>query len=78
MAFFSPDGWKYMFKVMPFGPTNAPVFYSTMMKKMKDEWDGLFIERLREFSSIGGKTVFISATIEKFILVTKQLCLVHK
>ena len=25
---FSPDGWKYTFKVIPFGPTNAPVFIS--------------------------------------------------
>ena len=32
---------------MPFGPTNAPAFYSAMMKNMKDEWEGLFIEKLR-------------------------------
>ena len=34
---------------------------------MKDEWDGLFIERLRELSSIGGEIVFISATMEIYI-----------
>ena len=32
---FSPDGWKYTFKVIPFGPINAPVFYFAMMKNMK-------------------------------------------
>ena len=52
---------------MPFGSTNASAFYAAMMKNMKDEWDGLFIERLRELSSIGGETVFISATMKKCI-----------
>ena len=37
LAFFSPDGWKYTFKVMPFGPTNAPAFYSAMMRSFKEE-----------------------------------------
>ena len=67
MGLFSSDGWKYTFKVILFGPTNAPAFYSAMMKNMKDEWDGLFIEKLRELSSIGGETVFISATMEVYI-----------
>ena len=67
MAFFSPDGWKYTFKVMTFGPTNAPAFYSFIMKNMKDEWDGLFFERLQELSFVGGETVFISATMEIYI-----------
>ena len=47
------------------------------MKNMKDEWDDLFIERLREISSIGGETVFISATIESYI-GNKKMCLVQK
>ena len=38
-----------------------------MMKNMKYEWDGLFIEKLRELSSIGGETVFTSATTEVYI-----------
>ena len=53
--------------MVPFGPKNAPVFYSAMMKNMKDEWDGLFIEMLRELSSIGGEIVFISATMKIYI-----------
>ena len=67
LTFFSPDGWKYTFKVMPFGPTNAPAFHSAMTKNMKDEWNDLFIVRLRELSSIGVETVFISATMEIYI-----------
>ena len=43
LAFFSPDDLKYCFNVMPFGPTNAPAFYTAMMKNFKDEWDILFI-----------------------------------
>ena len=38
-----------------------------MMKNTKDEWNGLFIEKLRELSSVGGKIVFISATMEIYI-----------
>ena len=48
---------------MPFGQTNAPAFHSTMTKNMKDEWDDLFIVRLRELSSIEVEIVFISATM---------------
>jgi hypothetical protein len=31
LAFFKPDGKKYTFSVMPFGPRNAPTFYTCMM-----------------------------------------------
>ena len=52
---------------MSFGPTHAPAFHSAMTKNMKDEWDDLFIVRLRELSSIGVEIVFISATMEIYI-----------
>jgi hypothetical protein len=42
LAFFGPDGKKYTFKVMPFGPMNAPAVYTAMMRKLQDEWDALF------------------------------------
>ena len=32
LAFFTPDGSKKTFVVMPFGPKNAPSFYTAMMK----------------------------------------------
>lgn len=31
LAFFAPNGKKYTYKVMPFGPMNAPAFYTWMM-----------------------------------------------
>lgn len=45
LAFFSPDGEKYCFTVMPFGATNAPPFFSAMIKCFKDEWTHLFIKK---------------------------------
>ena len=46
LAFFAPDNNKYCFTVMPFGPTNAPSFYTAMMRNFQTEWDNLFIERI--------------------------------
>ena len=46
LAFFALDDRKYTFKVMSFGPTNAPSLYMAMMKDLKDEWDKLFILRI--------------------------------
>ena len=42
LAFFTPDGKKKCFVVMPFGPKNAPAFYTAMMKILHDEWVVLF------------------------------------
>ena len=53
LAFFSPDNKKYTFKVMPFGPTNAPAFYTAMMHTFQQDWEKLFLEVvpcLTEFS----------------------------
>ena len=44
LAFFAPDHKKYAFKVIPFGPVNAPAFYSCMMGNFEVEWDTLFFE----------------------------------
>lgn len=44
---------------MPFGPTNAPPFYSCMMHQFKDKWETLFIVRVHNLSSIGGETITI-------------------
>ena len=35
LVLFSPDNKKYWFKVMPFGPVNAPSFYSCMIENFK-------------------------------------------
>ena len=42
LAIFAPYDRKYTFNVMPFGPTNAPLFYTAMMKDTKDEWVNCF------------------------------------
>ena len=42
---------------MTFGPTNAPTFYSAMMINFKDEWDKLFIIRVKALSYIDGEPV---------------------
>ena len=42
LAFFAPDGWKYTYKVMPFGPTNAPTFYTYVTRQIQDEATLLF------------------------------------
>ena len=43
LVFFAPNDRKYCFNVIPFGPTNAPTFYTAMMKDFKDDWDKLFV-----------------------------------
>jgi hypothetical protein len=48
LAFFGPDNKKYCFTVMPFGPTNAPAFYTCMMNQFKLEWDELFLTKLQQ------------------------------
>eukprot|EP00978_Attheya_sp_CCMP212_P026084 scaffold85103_cov48-Attheya_sp.AAC.3 len=37
LAFFGSDGKKYTFTVMPFGPRNAPAFYTAMMRQFQEE-----------------------------------------
>ena len=55
LAFFTPEDEKLCFRVMPFGPFNAPGFYSCMMGNFKKEWDGLFLEIMREHALSGVK-----------------------
>ena len=42
LAFFAPDGKKYTYTVMPFGPVNAPSFYTAMIRRFQAEWMHLF------------------------------------
>ena len=42
LAFFTFEGKKKCVVVMPFGPKNAPVFYTAMMKVLQNEWVVLF------------------------------------
>ena len=38
LAFFTPSGEKKTYKVLPFGPTNASSFYTTMIQYLRKEW----------------------------------------
>jgi len=58
-AFFTPDHKKHCFKVMPFGPTNAPPFYTCMMHQLRDKWEMLFILKIRAMSTIEDKLISI-------------------
>jgi len=59
LAFYSPNGKKYCFKVMPFGPMNAPTFYTCLMVVLENEWDILFLTRLCAMGSIGGTPIIV-------------------
>jgi hypothetical protein len=61
LAFFAPDNKKYTWKVMPFGPTNAPAFYTAMMGAFQGEWDKLFSQKLEELQTVGVETVCINS-----------------
>ena len=60
LAFFAPNRKKYTFNVMPFGPTNAPAFYTCMMYKFQSEWDQLFRESVLNLQSTN-KSISVSA-----------------
>ena len=51
LAFFAPDDKKYTYRVMPFGPTNAPAYYTFMMRGFQEEWTILFIIKVRELAA---------------------------
>ena len=61
LAFFGPDDYKYCYTVMPFGPTNAPTFYTAMMRNFKQEWDSLFIERVGKLKQVAGHNVTMTS-----------------
>ena len=44
LAFFTPDVKKKTYRVMPFSPKNAPVFYTAMIQILRDDWIALFNE----------------------------------
>jgi hypothetical protein len=44
---------------MPFGPTNAPAFYTAMMGAFQEEWENLFLQELESMPTIGGENIEI-------------------
>jgi hypothetical protein len=57
LAFFSPDGKKYTFSIMPFGPRNAPGIYTCMMHALSTEWNALFASRHPAAKHIGDRVI---------------------
>ena len=46
---------------MPFGPKNAPPFYTAMMRTFKEEWEKLFVTRFFELDHVDGKKTSLSS-----------------
>ena len=67
LAFLTPNDLKFCFTVMPFGTTNAPGFYTAMMKDFKTEWDNLFIIRITAMKTYNGFAIII--TINNDIMI---------
>ena len=59
LAFFGPDHKKYTFTVTPFGPRNAPAFYTCMMRVFQDKWNALFCFRHPSDTSHLGSRIII-------------------
>ena len=57
---FAPNNRNFAFKVIPFGPMNAPAFYTRMMQDFHAEWDLLFILTIRNMTKIGGEAVRVT------------------
>ena len=55
---------------MPFGPTNAPNFYSAMKSNFIDEWEKIFIIPVKSLYYIDGEPVHVTDSFE--ICVDKQ------
>lgn len=63
LAFFAPDNQKYTFTFMPFGPCNAPGFYTFMMLDFKKEWDALFVIRVSKLKFLDDKIVQVDGIV---------------
>jgi hypothetical protein len=57
LAFFSPDNEKWTWKVMPFGPRNAPGFYTYLMHVLSIEWGALFKTRHPHAEHTGDRVI---------------------
>ena len=73
LAFFAPNNRKYTFTVMPFGPMNAPAFYSKMMLDFKKEWTTLFLMQIRNHTSSNGDTFTVLCNTEVLVNSSTRL-----
>ena len=56
---------------MPFGPKNAPGFYSATMRSFKKEWDLIFTQTLRSIDTLDNNEVSVTETEEIYLNKTK-------
>ena len=52
---------------MPFRPTNAPWFYSKIMKNFKDEWDQLLFSKVKQMEKYQKYSITVSSTYKIYI-----------
>ena len=52
---------------MPFGPMNAPAFYTCTMQEFHAEWDLLFILTIRNTTEIRGEPVRVMDTNDIYV-----------
>ena len=74
LAFFAPDGFKYCFTVILFGTTNAPTFYTAMMRNLKEEWDNLFLQCLCDMRTIGDLPISANKLSNIYLGDEKVIC----
>ena len=67
LAFFAPNNRKYTFKVMPFGPTSAPAYYTCMMQELQVQWHALFFFGENASNGHVGKQAGISVREQRSI-----------
>ena len=71
LEFFELDSLKYTFKVLPFGPTDAPPFYTAIICQFQDEWALLFrLECNRKNIEYSHKQICQPASICRNFLLT--------
>ena len=56
---------------MPFGPTNAPSFYTAMMKDFKTEWDDLFLIRVTAMQTYNSLIIRVDTNQDAIIVGVK-------
>ena len=79
LDFFAPNNRNCAFKVIPFGPMNAPAFYACMMQDFHTEWDLLFIlkfpilQKSEENLSVLQTQIIFTSSIVKRTLAVKEI-----
>ena len=63
LAFFGPGHMKYTWRVMPFGPINAPTVYITLMLRLRSMWTRRAGDHPRLQSAFYGSSQIVDDTL---------------